>query len=105
MTTRTRLTTIALIDSKDRKFCLSGSPLTAALESRNNKQTTTDRNQVLEQSNVEIWLVQKPHESSAGVIAGKTTDDSPDQSQPSTDESRLSTAKRNAGAREATGHD
>jgi len=69
---------------------------TAALESRDDEQTATDRNQVLEQSNVEIWLVQGPYEPSAGLIAGETTNDSTNQSQPSTNESRLSTAKRNA---------
>jgi hypothetical protein len=68
----------------------------AALKSRNDEQTATDRNQVLEQSNVKIWLAQGPYEPSAGVIAGKTTNDSADQPQPSTNESRLSTAKRNA---------
>ena len=77
----------------------------AALESRNDKQTTTDRNQVLEQSNVEIGLAQRPYEPNASMIAGETTDDSADQSQRSTNESRLSTAKRNACAREATCHD
>jgi len=30
----------------------------AALESRNDEQTATDRNQVLDQTNVEIWLAQ-----------------------------------------------
>ena len=63
-----------------------------ALESRNDEQAATDRNQVFEQSNVEIWLAQGLHESSAGVIAGETTDDSANHSQPSTNESRPSTA-------------
>src|SRR5215212_218685 len=76
-----------------------------ALESRNDEQTATDRNQVLDQSNVEIWLAQGPYEPSAGLIAGETTDDSADQSQPSTNESRPSAAKRNACAREAAVHD
>jgi len=48
----------------------------AALESRNHEQTATDRNQVLEQSNIEIWLAQGPYEPRAGVKAGETTDDS-----------------------------
>src|SRR6185295_9649055 len=82
-----------------------GPSLTAALESRNDEQTATDRNQVLEQSNVEIWLAQRPYEPSAGMKAGETTDDSADQSQPSTNESRPSTAKRNACARQAACHD
>src|SRR4051812_9672112 len=73
--------------------------LTAALESRNDEQTATDCNQVLEQSNGKIWQVQRSHKPSAGLIARETTNDSADQSQPSTDESRLSTAKRNACAR------
>jgi hypothetical protein len=77
----------------------------AALESRNDEQTATDRNEVFEQGNVEIWQAQEPYEPNAGLIAGETTDDSADQSQPGTNESRLSTAKRNACAREATGHD
>ena len=76
-----------------------------ALESRNDEQTATDRNQVLEQSNVEISLAQGPYEPNAGLIAGETTDDSADQSQPSANESRLSTAQRNACACEATRHD
>jgi len=50
-------------------------------------------------------LAQGSYEPSPGLIANETTDDSADQSQPSTNESRLSTAKRNACAREATGHD
>jgi hypothetical protein len=62
-------------------------PEPGALESRNDEQTATDSNQVLEQSNVEIWLAQRPHEPSAGVKAGETTDDSADHSQPSTNES------------------
>ena len=57
------------------------------------------------QSKFEIWLAQGLYEPSAGLIAGETTDDSADHSQPSTNESRLSTAKRNACAREATCHD
>ena len=77
----------------------------AALESRNDEQTATDRNQILEQSNVEIWLAQGSYEPSAGLIAGETTNDSAEQSQPSTNVSRLFTAKRNACAREATSHD
>ena len=72
---------------------------TAALESRNDQQTATDRNQVLDQSNVEIWLAQGPYEPSADLIAAETTNDSAKQSQPSTNESRLYTAKRNACAR------
>ena len=55
--------------------------------------------EVFEQSNVEIWLAQGPYEPSAGLIAGETTDDSANQSQPGTNESRLSAAKRNACAR------
>ena len=86
-------------------ICLEERSSTAALETRNNEQTASDRNQILEQSNVEIWLTQEPYEPSAGVKAGETTDDSADQSQPSTNESRLSAAKRNACAREATCHD
>src|SRR5437870_2173254 len=38
------------------------------LESRYDEQTATDRNQVLEQSNVELWLAQGPYEPSAGLI-------------------------------------
>src|SRR5215208_1550172 len=86
-------------------ICPKNEASPAALESRNNEQTATDRNQVLEQSNIEIWLAQGPYEPNAGVIAGETTDDSADQSQPSTNESRLSAAKRNACAREAACHD
>ena len=86
-------------------ICLKNEASPAALESRNDEQTATDRNQVLEQSNVEIWLAEGPYEPSAGLIAGETTDDAADQSQHSTKESRLSTAKRNACAREATCHD
>src|SRR5215216_5080475 len=86
-------------------ICLKNEASPAALESRNDEQTATDRNQVLEQSNVEIWLAQGPYEPSAGLIAAETTDDSADQSQPGTNESRPSTAKRNACAREATCHD
>src|SRR5690242_7270462 len=78
---------------------------TAALESRNDEEAATDRNQVFDHSNIEIWLAQSLHEPSAGVIPAETTDDSSDHSQPSTNESRLSTANRNACAREATGHD
>ena len=77
----------------------------AALESRNDEQTATDRNQVLDQSNVEIWQVQGPHEPSAGVIASETTNDSADHSQPRANENRPSDAKRNACAREATCRD
>ena len=65
------------------------------LESRNDEQTATDRDQVLKQSNVEIWHAQRPYESSADVIAGEATGDSTDQSQSRTNESRVSTAKRN----------
>ena len=79
--------------------------ITAALESRNDEQAATDRNQVFKQRNVEVWLAQGFYESSAGVIPGETTDDSADHSQPSTNESRPSTAKRNACAREAACHD
>jgi len=57
------------------------------------------------QSKFEIWLAQGLYEPSAGLIAGETTDDSADHSQPSTNVSRLSTAKRNACAREATCHE
>ena len=49
-------------------------------------------NRTAPQSNVEIRLAQGPYEPNAGLIAGETTDDSADQSQPSTNESRLSTA-------------
>src|SRR6185369_7962463 len=75
------------------------------LESRNDEQAATDRNQVFDQSNVEVWLAQGLYEPSASMIAGETTDDSSDHSQPSTNESRPSTAKRNARARQATCHD
>ena len=43
----------------------------ATLESRNDEQTATDRNQVLEQSNVEICVGQGSYEPSADVIAGE----------------------------------
>jgi hypothetical protein len=76
-----------------------------SLESRNDEQAATDRNQIFEQSNVEIWLAQGLHEPSAGVIARETTDESAYHSQRRTDESRLSTAERNACAREAACHD
>src|SRR6185369_16165124 len=72
---------------------------------RNDEEAATDRNQVFEQSNVEIWLAQKLYEPSASLIAAETTDDSPDHTESSTSESRLSTAKRNARAREATCQD
>ena len=75
------------------------------LESRNDKQTATDRNQILEQCNVEIWLAQGPYEPSACLIAGETTNDSANHSQPSTNESRLSTTKGDASARQSTRHD
>src|ERR1044071_3896867 len=68
----------------------------AALESRNDEQTATDRNQVLEQSNVEILLAQGLYEPSANLIAPKTPDDPTDHSEPGTNNSRPSTAKRNA---------
>ena len=55
--------------------------MTAELESRNDEQAATDRNQVFEQSNVEIWLAQGLYEPTAGLIACETTDDSSDQSQ------------------------
>ena len=74
----------------------------AALESRNDEQTATDRNQVLDQSNVEIWLSQGLYEPSAGLIAGETTDDSSNHSQSRTNEGRLFPAKCNARARETT---
>jgi hypothetical protein len=86
-------------------ICVKDQASPAGLKSRNDEQTATDRNQVFEQSNVEIWLAQRPYEPNAGLIAAETTNDSADQSQPSTNQSRLSTAKRNACAREATGHD
>ena len=60
-------------------ICLKNEASPAALESRNDEQTATDRNQVLEQSNVEIWLAQGPYEPNAGRIAGETTNDSTDQ--------------------------
>jgi hypothetical protein len=50
------------------------------LESRNDHQTATDRNQVLEHSNIEIWLATVPYEPSADLIAGETTNESADQS-------------------------
>src|SRR5690349_17536747 len=81
------------------------SPLTAALESRNDEQATADRNQVFDQSNVEIRLAQGLYDPSAGLIAAKTTDDASEHSQPSTKESRLSTTTRNPCAGEATCHD
>ena len=80
-------------------------PEPAALESRNDEQTATDRNQVLEQSNVEIWLAQGSYEPSAGVIASERTDDSADHSQPGANVRRPSTSKRNACARKAACHD
>jgi len=43
-------------------ICLKNEASPAALESRNDEQTATDRNQVLEQSNVEIRLAQGPYE-------------------------------------------
>src|SRR5215207_11443166 len=86
-------------------ICLKNEASPAALESRNDEQAATDRNQVFEQSNVEIWLAQGLYEPSAGLIAGETTNDSANQSQPGTNESRPSTAKRNACAREAACHD
>ena len=73
-------------------ICLKNEASPSGLKSRNDEQTATDRNQILDQSNVEIWLAQGPYEPSARLIAGETTDDSADQSQPSTNESRLSTA-------------
>src|SRR5262249_48799011 len=75
------------------------------LETRNDEQAATDSNQVFDHRNVEVWLGQELNEPGASVVATETTDDSSDQSQRSTDVSRLSTAKRNACAREATGHD
>jgi hypothetical protein len=86
-------------------ICLKNEASPTALESRNDEQTATDRNQVFEQSTGEICLPQGPYEPSASVIAGETTDVAADQSQRGADESRLSTAERNACAREATGYD
>jgi len=76
-----------------------------ALESRNDEQAATYRNQVFDQSDVEIWLAQGLYEPSANLIAGETTGDSSDQSQPSTSVRRMSAAKRNTCAREAAGDD
>ena len=76
-------------------ICLKNEAYPAALESRNDVQTAADRNQVLDQSNIEIWLAQGPYEPGAGVKAGETTDDSADHSQPGTNQRRASTAKRN----------
>ena len=76
-----------------------------ALESRNDKQAAADRNQVFDQSNVEIRLAQRLYESSADLIAAETTDDSADRPERSTNVSRPSTTKRNACPGEATGHD
>ena len=75
------------------------------LESRNDEQAATDRNQVFDQSNVEVWLAQRLYEPSARLIAGETTNNSADHSQRSTNESGLSAAKRNTCAGEATCHD
>ena len=79
--------------------------ITAALESRNDEQAAADRDQVFDQSNIEIWQAQGFYEPRAGLIAAETTGDSSDRSQPCANESRLSTTNRNACARDATCHD
>ena len=61
--------------------------ITAALESRNDEQAAADRNQVFEQSNVEVWLAQGLYEPSAGLVAAETTDNSAQRSQPGANES------------------
>ena len=71
---------------KDTSRC-SQSKSRTALESRNDEQAATDRDQVFKQSNCEIWLAQGLYKPSAGLIAAETTDDSTDQSQPCTNES------------------
>src|SRR6185369_10995439 len=77
----------------------------ATLKSRNGEQAASDRNEVFDQSNVEIGLAFGLYEPRAGLIAGETTDGSADHSETRTKVSRLSSAKRNAGTSEATGHD
>jgi hypothetical protein len=52
----------------------------AALETRNDEETSSDGNEVLDQGNVEILLPQGSYEPSAGVIGAETTNDSAEQS-------------------------